>query len=87
MITTAPKIEFYRSQLAGNPCARCTGCGSTYVYWDDIDELAHACPTICPQCEGEGESVPVWDEDIHTRTRNVCPSCSGTGSVRQIVEP
>jgi DnaJ-class molecular chaperone len=82
----APQIQFYRSHLAGTRCARCTGCGHIWVYWDEPEDLAHACPTICPQCEGEGESVPVWDEDTHTHTRRICPSCSGTGAVSQMVE-
>ena len=82
----APRIEFHRSHLAGNPCARCTGCGHVWVYWDEPEDLAHACPTTCTACEGEGESLPVWDEDTHTHTRRICPSCSGTGAVSQMVE-
>jgi DnaJ-class molecular chaperone len=83
---TAARIEFYRSHLGGNPCARCTGCGSTYVYWHDREDLAHACWIICPQCDGEGESVPIWDEDTRTTARQICSGCSGNGSVRQMVE-
>ena len=82
----AARIEFYRSHLGGNPCARCTGCGHVWAYWDEPDDLAHACPTTCPQCDGEGENVPVWDDDTHTTARAVCSSCSGNGYTRQIVE-
>ena len=85
-VMSAARIEFYRSEFAGHPCARCTVCGSVWAHWHDMDDLAHACWIICTQCEGEGESVPVWDEDTHTTTRAVCSSCSGNGYTRQMVE-
>ena len=39
MKTHEKSWNFYRSQLAGNPCAECLICGQTYVYWetDDIE--------------------------------------------------
>jgi len=39
----AAQIEFYRSHLGGNPCARCTVCGSVWAYWDDMEDLEHDC--------------------------------------------
>ena len=32
---------FYRSRLAGNPCAECVSCGKIYVYWETDDLEAH----------------------------------------------
>lgn len=40
MVDSYPnKWHFYRSPLAGNPCAECLTCGQIYVYWetDDIE--------------------------------------------------
>jgi DnaJ-class molecular chaperone len=82
----AARIEFYRSHLAGTRCARCTGCGHIWAYWDEPEDLAHACPTTCTACEGKGETDPVWDDDTHTHTRRICSSCGGTGAISQMVE-
>jgi len=42
MVDSYPnKWHFYRSQLAGNPCAECLTCGQIYVYWETDDLEYH----------------------------------------------
>jgi DnaJ-class molecular chaperone len=81
-----PEIEYYDSHLAGNRCARCTGCGTMWAYWDEPEDLTHECWMLCPCCSGQGEYDPIWDEDTHTHTRNVCTHCGGIGAHKHIVE-
>ena len=39
--TTTPAWRYYRSQLAGTPCAQCAICGMVYVYWETDDLEYH----------------------------------------------
>ena len=42
MIDNYPnKWHFYRSRLAGNPCAECVACGKVYACWDTDDLEYH----------------------------------------------
>ena len=55
MKTHEKSWNFYRSQLAGNPCAECLTCGQTYVYWETDDLEYHTEQHLFDlhgQCEG-----------------------------------